>query len=68
MNDAYAVKVLTERRQALQTYVKMCVLRSRYLDEVKWHRMQAAALSCAIRALTGKRPTRRKTPKFVARA
>ena len=62
MNDAYAVKVLTELRDWYSL--------PRWFERSRPHR---AALSCAIRALTGKRPTRRdyhllKTPKFVARA
>ena len=65
MNDAYAVKVLTAMREFSRLRITVCHLS---VDEGTQCRREIAALSCAIRALTGKRPTRRKTPKFVDRA
>jgi hypothetical protein len=65
MNDAYAVKVLTAMRYRNLTSDANLV---GFPEVKKQCRQRAAALSCAIRALTGKRPSRRKTPKFVARA
>ena len=62
MNDAYAVKVLTAMRVTrtgwAQTYAGQLYGRLNFLP--RQYRREIAALSCAIRALTGKRPTRRK--------
>jgi hypothetical protein len=68
MNDAYAVKVLQVMRDRFEIVTPFLLP----LDQDNIRR-ETRALSCAIRALTGKRQTRRdyhllKTPKYVDRA
>ncbi len=57
MNDAFAVKVLTERRiehrHAVEILKMMKPTPNRDIN-LAWHRKQICALNCAINRLTGK--------------